>query len=171
MAVGLSHPFRSSAQMHDYHFTCIDILLFHLSFVIVFTTACTCQKWQINMFNHLKICTLMLIFYFIAIDLNLWITFWYFCAYWKIWNMSLYIQRQFINIESHRYTLELNVVKKHQCINIFSLLKFSYRQHMLWWIYNIKKSMPHNRSLGNPTRDNFLPGYNAILLNKLFPTG
>ena len=40
--------------MHDYHFTCIYHFLFHLSFYIVFTTACTCQKWQIKLFNHMN---------------------------------------------------------------------------------------------------------------------
>ena len=50
IAVGLLQPFRSSAQMHDDHFTCIYrvFFLFRLSFYVVFTTACTCQKWQIK---------------------------------------------------------------------------------------------------------------------------
>ena len=32
MAVGLLHPFRSSAQMHDYHFTCINPFYFIWAF-------------------------------------------------------------------------------------------------------------------------------------------
>ena len=55
MAVGLSQPFRSSAQMYDYHFTCIYPWLFHMSFHTVFTNACTCQKWQIKLFIQLTI--------------------------------------------------------------------------------------------------------------------
>ena len=30
----------------------ISFFLFHLSFYIVFTTACTCQEWQIKLFNQ-----------------------------------------------------------------------------------------------------------------------
>ena len=45
---GLSHTFSSSAQIHDYHFTCIYPLLFHFGLLYCFTTACTCQKWQIK---------------------------------------------------------------------------------------------------------------------------
>ena len=55
MAVGLLQPFRSSAQMHDDNFTCIyRFISFHLSFYIVFTTACTHQKSKIKLFNQIN---------------------------------------------------------------------------------------------------------------------
>ena len=46
-------PFQCTNAWLSFYI-CIYHFLFHLSFYIVFTTACTCQKWQIKLFNHLK---------------------------------------------------------------------------------------------------------------------